>query len=457
MKKALRSTVVLLVGAITFGGGQTALAATTRLVDDDGAQCENTQFTSINAAVAAAQPGDTIKVCPGTYPESVNVNKDRLKLEGSTNSLNEQACLSGTGGTNPARDSIVQPGAAGPGFNVTANKVRIRNFTIQMATGPNGPGVFLHRAWSGYRVEKNIVQANVFGVYLNSNGRFASTVKQNCIRNNNRPGSASGNGVYSDQGVRKADVDDNTFTAHTNASVILVGGGGGISQWHVDLKVENNAIVNDASIIAVNTVRSSFSRNRSTNSNGSGIFFGGNVSDTLVKSNRIVDCAFTGINMRFLPGGAPAGAFDVTQPNFNNTVSGNQVTSCGDWGIGVRDGSSYNTVKGNRADENGLDGYVLQGAVGNEVRGNVGNQNGRDGLRAETQSQDNLIQDNTFQRNVEHDCHDDTVGNGTVGTANFWEGNNGTTENRPGLCRGDDDDDDDNDDDDDDNNDEDDD
>lgn len=37
--------------------------------------------------------------------------------------------------------------------------------------------------------------------------------------------------------------------------------------------------------------------------------------------------------------------------------------------------------------------------------------------------------------NVEHDCHDESVGDGTAGTANFWEGNFGETQNRPGLCK----------------------
>ena len=42
---------------------------TTLIVDDDHMQCPNATFTSINAAVIAAAPGDTIKVCPGIYRE----------------------------------------------------------------------------------------------------------------------------------------------------------------------------------------------------------------------------------------------------------------------------------------------------------------------------------------------------------------------------------------------------
>ena len=47
----------------------------------------------------------------------------------------------------------------------------------------------------------------------------------------------------------------------------------------------------------------------------------------------------------------------------------------------------------------------------------------------------NVITGNKLRHNAEHDCHDDTVGTGTAGTANTWEKNEGDTENRPGLCR----------------------
>lgn len=50
------------------------------IVDDNGLDCPNFQYTSIQAAVNAASPGDKIKVCPGTYIEQVTINKDGLAL-----------------------------------------------------------------------------------------------------------------------------------------------------------------------------------------------------------------------------------------------------------------------------------------------------------------------------------------------------------------------------------------
>ena len=52
------------------------------IVDDDGLDCPNFQYTTIQAAVDAAMPGDKIKVCPGTYIEQVTIpaGKDGLTL-----------------------------------------------------------------------------------------------------------------------------------------------------------------------------------------------------------------------------------------------------------------------------------------------------------------------------------------------------------------------------------------
>jgi hypothetical protein len=40
-----------------------------------------------------------------------------------------------------------------------------------------------------------------------------------------------------------------------------------------------------------------------------------------------------------------------------------------------------------------------------------------------------------MERNVEHDCHDDSTGPGTGGSANFWIKDYGLTEDKPGLYR----------------------
>jgi hypothetical protein len=61
-----------------------------------------------------------------------------------------------------------------------------------------------------------------------------------------------------------------------------------------------------------------------------------------------------------------------------------------------------------------------------------------DGIFADVDTAGNRIVGNFLRDNVEHDCHDDSVGpnNPPALVANVWRDNDGETENRPGLCKG---------------------
>lgn len=67
-----------LVGGLMMAGlalAPSASAASTLVVDDDLA-CPGATFTSVQAAVTAAAPGDTVMVCTGTYTEQVTIDKN---------------------------------------------------------------------------------------------------------------------------------------------------------------------------------------------------------------------------------------------------------------------------------------------------------------------------------------------------------------------------------------------
>lgn len=64
LKRVTTALCAVAAGAIVFAGASgTAAASSALVVDDDDAQCENAEFTSIQAAVAAASPGGVIMVC----------------------------------------------------------------------------------------------------------------------------------------------------------------------------------------------------------------------------------------------------------------------------------------------------------------------------------------------------------------------------------------------------------
>src|SRR5207249_6414826 len=113
----LATILTMLVGA---PGAPAAAAQRTRVVDDDRQQCPNADYTSINAAIAAASTGDTIRVCPGLYNETVVVNKASLALRGSTDGSSTEPCLRGDSAANPTVDSVINGG-----IRLEANQVSL--------------------------------------------------------------------------------------------------------------------------------------------------------------------------------------------------------------------------------------------------------------------------------------------------------------------------------------------
>src|SRR5260370_41312325 len=72
MLRALAFTFSLAL--IILATSAVAAAAIHTVGNASSLPCTGT-YSTISAAVAAASPGDTIQVCPGTYPELVNIFK----------------------------------------------------------------------------------------------------------------------------------------------------------------------------------------------------------------------------------------------------------------------------------------------------------------------------------------------------------------------------------------------
>jgi hypothetical protein len=58
-----------------------------------------------------------------------------------------------------------------------------------------------------------------------------------------------------------------------------------------------------------------------------------------------------------------------------------------------------------------------------------------DGIFLDAFTSDFRVEGNFLRRNAEHDCHDDSHGSGTAGTANFWHNNDGVTSLPSAICR----------------------
>src|SRR5207244_1130256 len=154
-----------LIGAFVLGVAILAATASpasakpaTRRVGNP-ATCKGATYPTINAAVAAANPGDTIKVCPGTYNENVAVNK-RLTFLGA------QAGKDGRSRKASARESVVKS-ASGADFALSgaANNVTINGFTISgVDSNSTDIGISAFQGTSGLVVVNNIIAGNCEGM-----------------------------------------------------------------------------------------------------------------------------------------------------------------------------------------------------------------------------------------------------------------------------------------------------
>jgi nitrous oxidase accessory protein NosD len=82
-----------LVALFLMALGSTHARATVLIVDDDGVQCPSAVYTRISDAVTAARDGDTVRVCPGTYAEQLEINK-AIRLTGQTGVIVRPTALS---------------------------------------------------------------------------------------------------------------------------------------------------------------------------------------------------------------------------------------------------------------------------------------------------------------------------------------------------------------------------
>jgi nitrous oxidase accessory protein NosD len=141
-------------------------AAAIRYVNDatpDPFQCEGAPYSTIGAALAASQPGDEIRVCPGVYPEQVVITKD-LRLTGV--SLGTARPLIKPTTLPASRPSLLGGAPITAAIIADAEFARIRNLDVDLgnsthtACSPLLTGIYLRNA-SGIVEDVNVM--NVFG------------------------------------------------------------------------------------------------------------------------------------------------------------------------------------------------------------------------------------------------------------------------------------------------------
>jgi hypothetical protein len=356
-------------------------------------ECRNADSPTIEGAVALAAPGDTIIVCAGEYDETVTVTKP-LTLNGAGPDPHIRV-------GDPTQEAVLDP-VQGIGFVIEAPETTLAGFTVSRAS----LGARVHSAASGVVIRKNLFRLNATALQLANDGSIQSLVQENTFSQNRR--FAIFNNATAGP-IRNVAIRINDFTQNDHA-ILLIG-------EQADIVIDNNTVIGQrVNGISVGGLRTAITHNYLEGV--SQAIQAGGLRPGVIAWNSVVGStigieAFSGVN---------------AEVAYNYVVQG---------GHGIRvQNFMRGAVRGNHVEANGLNGLsLLNNSSSNAVEVNWAVANGRDGIYVDDRSSLNRIENNRADENVEHDCHDDSVGPGPGGTRNFWEHNLGDTANRPDICK----------------------
>jgi Right handed beta helix region len=438
--------IATVAAVLTIGAGPgAATAPATLVVDRDGVECANAEFSSIQPAVDAAQPGDLIRVCPDLYSETVVVDKP-LTLKADPDAVAAIDCFQPTLGELPVdQQAIVDP--SGEGFSIAfklqADDVVLEGFVIQGAT----VGIDASDRFSGYRIHHNLVRLNtLFAIDFGSEGTRKSRVDHNCIRDALPLASGlpswglvseldddslwpdlANRGLENARDLRNATIEHNS-TFRNQAG--LEAAGPGVRR---DVTFAHNVSRKDLIGIALqNSTDSAILDNEITASGpgGSGIIIGGGNDRLLIAANR-VDGA-RGIGVLFVE--TFIDRFPI--PSRNVVVARNELTRNQ---VGIRSNPNNLTQSSlleNTTSENRINGIVLfNGNTDSVIRGNHADNNGANGIFAMLGATGNHFDQNSMHGNGSVDARDaNPLLNGML--QNDWTGNDCNTDFPAGLICG---------------------
>jgi hypothetical protein len=219
--KTLASFVLIAALALllTYGARRSS-AANTLVVDNDNVQCPDATYSSIQSAVWAANSGDTIKVCAGTYNEDVFIGDS-----GPSNLT-----------LNGARADLPY----GPRAFGDANESKI-NGTITIRT--SGDTI------NGFSLTKTATDFGVYGIHIEadaSNTTITNNIFDTIVNQNPATGTTA-QAIYLQGGPDNVRIEDNKINnvqSSGSAKGVLVGdnGGTGANNPSTGLVIEGNSI-----------------------------------------------------------------------------------------------------------------------------------------------------------------------------------------------------------------------
>ena len=138
------------------------------------------QFSAPSDAIRTANPGDTIRIDPGSYFDCAVLTADRLTIEGT----DEGTILT---------DKICQGKAI---FVVTGSEITIRNLTFARARANDGNGAGIRAEGGKLTLENDRFIDNQDGVLSANNIKTSIVIRDSYFEHNGSCVNACAHGVY---------------------------------------------------------------------------------------------------------------------------------------------------------------------------------------------------------------------------------------------------------------------
>lgn len=349
------------------------------------------EYPTIQSAVDAASPGDTIQVAAGIYYENVVVTCRQITIVGE----------------NPMT-TIVDAEGKDTVFNIREDDVEVSNFTIRNG-GRNYNGIIIVYPYGGAVIRYNRIMHNRLGIILSESD--GNTIEGNVLLNNS---------LY---GITARDYSDNIIIKDNVISESAYGIE--LSDASLSQVVENNVSDTSYGVYVAYSNDNNVSANTLTNNSW-------NLYLTYSNSNVVGDNAVSGGSIGIEVMHSQGNSILNNTVNVDSygiylgycsasTLGGNLVSLC-DWGIELYT-STGSTIKENRISDNTWGIYITDESDGNTIYHNNFIDNVKQAYQHPTSINTWHTPTTPYQANYWNDyIGEDTNGDGIGDTYLPWAG-----------------------------------